>query len=73
MDFDPESPLNRAHRRERLAEDHVKAERFDAAVDCFEKATRESLTLESLRVPESRAWVASTHDVLHLQMISRRR
>jgi len=38
MDFDPSSPLNLAHMRERQAEDHVKAERFDSAVDALGKA-----------------------------------
>lgn len=38
MDFDPDSPLNRAHTRERQGEDHAKAERFDSATHCFNQA-----------------------------------
>lgn len=39
MDFDEKSPLNLAHRIERQAEDHIKAERFDSAVLCLQTAS----------------------------------
>lgn len=50
MDFDPDSPLNRAHTRERQAEDHFKAERFDSATDCYTKSIsnlKDALSLTS--------------------------
>jgi hypothetical protein len=49
MDFDPSSPLNLAHMRERQAEDHVKAERFDSAVDVLGKAAGKLFWFDSLR------------------------
>jgi hypothetical protein len=38
MDFDGNSPLNSGHRKEREAEDHLRAERFDSAVASLEAA-----------------------------------
>jgi hypothetical protein len=50
MDLDTESPLNRAHRYHRKAEDYERQFRFDAAIKCHAKASQsleEALTVTS--------------------------
>jgi len=47
MDSDPNSALNRAHTKEREAEDDIRAERFDSAITSLESVEGECFLLDS--------------------------